>query len=434
MAKRSLSAKAWVVSAPLGKGIDIVAQACRPLAGDIGVIRADRHPGNSRRERALWAKLQERPSFLASLGTIPVVGQRLKKATERFIHRLPSRYAQGGHQGWNRRLVEFYYYLQNQDLGKEFIQELARNPLPLITSSPVIAFSAEVHAYPGPIILVSHAADPSRTWASLEPRQTRIQHIVATQMAEDRLKAYGVPATNIHHFGLPLAESAVSSKGLLQDVERRVHALDPGHIFRPQTKRHATARPLTLGLIVENDWRTTELLRLFDGTSRAVRAGELVIHLFTGTDTARARSIEALVRNKTLHRHLGSSLVVHTHDNETQAFESFAQALPDMDLLWTTPNPWVFYAGLGIPVIVQPPVGGQEEARYAWVRGVQAGLPPLELQTAGDWLLDWKRSGGLARLAWNGYGSAPSMGLTRLKQLIEGKHPHDEKLHATIPE
>jgi hypothetical protein len=48
--------------------------------------------------------------------------------------------------------------------------------------------------------------------------------------------------------------------------------------------------------------------------------------------------------------------------------------------------------------------------------------------------MDWKQSGGLARLAWNGYGAAPSIGLERLKDLIAGKHPHNEPLHATIPE
>lgn len=218
------------------------------------------------------------------------------------------------------------------------------------------------------------------------------------------------------------------------DVEARISRLDPERIFKPHKKQTRTQRPLSLGVIADSGWRTHDLLRLLEGAGKAIRSGELTIHVFAGTDLARARSIEAIARNQTLHRHLGSSIVVHAHKDAGVAFQSFTKLIPEMDVLWTAPNPWVFYVGLGLPVIIQPPIGGQEEARYAWVRGVQAGLPPLELETLSEWLMDWKRSGGLARLAWNGYGSAPSMGYERLKELLHGKLPHEEPLHATIPE
>lgn len=425
---------AWLVSAPLGQGVDLIAQACRDLAYDQTILRADSYPGIPPHDRKLWDHLQEQPSFISSLSKIPVIGMSLRRCTERFVHHLPSRYPRREQAAWNRRLVEFYYFLQHQHLGRDFIQHLSKNPLPLVTSSPVLAFSAEVHGYPAPIYLICPAADPSRAWAPLDPMQTRIVFLVATKTAEDRLHAYGVPITQIHHIGLPLSPDSVSSKGLLADVEARIHRLDPDHVFRPQKKQTRAQHPLSLGIIADSGWRTHDLLKLLEGAGKAIRNGELTIHLFTGTDQARTRSIEAIARNQTLHRHLGSSLVIHAHKDEAIAFESFTRLLPTIDVLWTAPSPWVFYAGLGIPVIVQPPIGGQEEARYAWVRGVQAGLAPLELETLSEWLLDWKRSGGLARLAWNGYGSAPSMGYERLKLLLEGKHPKEEVLHATIPE
>jgi hypothetical protein len=424
---------AWVVSAPLGNGVDLVAQACRDFAHTGQILRADEYPGIPRPDRKLWTLLREQPSLLVTLGRIPVIGPSLRSLTERFVHHLPSRYPEREQTTWNRRLVEFYYYLQTQHLGRDFIQRLAENPLPLITSSQVIAFSAEVHAYPGPIYLVCHAADPSRAWAPLEPAQTRIQWIVPTQTAEARLQAYGVPSTNIHYFGLPFPSACISSKGLHADVEARIARLDPESIFQPHKKHVRSQRPLTLGVIMDSGWRTQDILRFLEGAGKAIRSGELILHIFTGTDLGRAGSIEAMARNQTLHRHLGSAVIVHAHADEAIAFTAFTKCFPEMDVLWTTPNPWVFSVGLGIPVIIQPGMGGQEEARYAWVRGVQAGLPPLELETLSEWLLDWKRSGGLARLAWNGYGSAPSMGYTRLKELLEGKQPHEEALHATIP-
>ncbi len=428
------SFRAWVVSAPLGKGVDLIAQACRDFANEDQILRADRYSGIPRTDRRLWTHLQEQPSLLSTLGKIPLVGRSLRNLTEGFVHRLPSRYPLNEQVAWNRRLIEFYYFLQTQKLGRDFIQKLAEQPLPLVTSSQVIAFSAEVHAYPGPIYLVCHAADPSRAWAPLEPMHTRIQWIVPTQMAEDRLRSYGVPAANIHHFGLPLSPLSVSSKGLHSDVEARIARLDPEQIFRTHKKPAKTQRPIALAVIADSCWRTHDLLTLLEGASKAIRSGELSLHLFTGNDTKRARVIEALARNKNLHRYLGSSLTVHHDEDETVAFQTFTKHLPEIDVLWTAPNPWVFYTGLGLPIIIQPPIGGQEEARYAWVRGVQAGLPPLELETLSEWILDWKRSGGLARLAWNGYGAAPYLGHERLKEILQGKHPHEEPLHATIPE
>lgn len=430
--RRSL--EAWVVSAPLGKGVDLIAQACREFASDQTILRADNYAGIPVHDRALWAHLQEQPSFLSSLRRIPLIGKTVHRIADQFVHRLPSRYAQQEHADWNRRLIEFYYFLQHQGLGRDLIQHLAQHPSPLITSSQVLAFSAEVHGYPGPIYLICHAADPSRAWAPLEPALTKIQFVVPTHTAEERLQSYGVPALNIHHFGLPLAQESVSSKGLFADVEARITRLDPDHIFRPQKKHARTQRPLTLGIIADNGWSTHDLLKLCEGAGKAIRNGELILHVFTGTDLARARSLEAITRNQTLHRHLGSSIVIHADEDEARAFDSFTQALPVLDVLWTAASPWVFYAGLGLPIIIQPPVGAQEEARYSWIRGVQAGLPPLELETLSEWLIDWKRSGGLARLAWNGYGSAPSMGYERLRDLLQGKHPQDEALHATIPE
>lgn len=445
MATRSLTRKktpppipsptAWVISAPLGKGTDLIAQACSSLASTDSIIRADQYPTIPRSDRALWTHLQERPSFISSLRAVPFIGPSLQRYAQRFADQLPSRYSGQEHLAWNRRLVEFYYYLQNKHLGKDLIQRLSSDEaIPLITGSPVVAFAAEVHQYAGPIFLICHTADPSRAWAPLEPTHTRIQWIVPTKMAEERLQSYGVPVTQIHHTGFPLASSAISNHGLATDVEARLARLDPEHIFRKATRAHNSSRPLSLGVIADNGWRTHDLIKLIYGAQKAVRSGELILHLFTGTDVARGRSLEAITRNHQLHRHLGSSIRLHTHATEQVAFESFTRLFPEIDVLWSAPSPWVFYTGLGIPLIIEQPVGPQEEARHAWVRGIQAGLPPLEKETLSEWILDWKRSGGLARLGWNGYGSAPSIGLARLSSLIKGKSVNDESAHATIPE
>ena len=433
-ASNATDARAWVISAPLGKGLDLVSAACESLAAEHTLIRADQYPGIPRRDAHAWSLLQEQASILSSIASLPFIGSTLQRWLERALHKLPPRYPRHQDPFWTRRLIEFYYYLQMKGLGYDLIHRLAEEAArPLITSSPVLAFAAEVHGYPGQIFLACHTADPSRAWAPLEPEQTRIHWIVPTQTAEQRLQSYGVPSSHVHHFGFPLSTNAISPKGLHADINARIARLDPHHVFRAQKEHHAD-KPLNLALIADTGWRTHDLVTFVKGASAAIRANQLVLHIFTGANQVRTRLMEAIIQNQGLRRYLGSSLLLHAGSDEHIAYHAFVRLMPQIDLVWSVASPWVFYTGLGLPFIVQPPVGGQEEARYAWLRGIQAGLAPLELETMSEWLLDWKRSGGLARLAWNGYGAAPSEGFQRLNDLLQGKHPHEEALHATIPE
>ena len=41
--------------------------------------------------------------------------------------------------------------------------------------------------------------------------------------------------------------------------------------------------------------------------------------------------------------------------------------------------------------------------------------------TRGEWLFDWINSGGVARMAWNGYIEAPTHGAYRIEDVVLGQ-------------
>ena len=44
-----------------------------------------------------------------------------------------------------------------------------------------------------------------------------------------------------------------------------------------------------------------------------------------------------------------------------------------------------------------------------------------EASNCAEWLEDWIQSGGLARMAWNGYIEAPTHGAYRIQSIITGE-------------
>ena len=102
-------------------------------------------------------------------------------------------------------------------------------------------------------------------------------------------------------------------------------------------------------------------------------------------------------------------------------FRGFAHTLRTTDVLWTKPSELSFYTGLGIPIVMAPPIGSQEEFNKVWLQTVGGGLPQMDPGDTGEWLMDWISSGGLARFAWNGYIEAPTHGTYRIESIMTGE-------------
>jgi hypothetical protein len=102
-------------------------------------------------------------------------------------------------------------------------------------------------------------------------------------------------------------------------------------------------------------------------------------------------------------------------------FADFNKLIRKTDILWTKPSELSFYTGLGLPILMAPTVGSQEDFNRNWLFQVGGGTDALNPALAGEWLWDWIRGGALARMAWNGYTNAPTHGAYRIEDIARGR-------------
>ena len=80
-----------------------------------------------------------------------------------------------------------------------------------------------------------------------------------------------------------------------------------------------------------------------------------------------------------------------------------------------------FYYCFGLPIIMAPSLGSQEDFNRIWLKIVGGGITQNDPRYTHEWLFDWIESGGLARAAWNGFIEAPTHGTYRIEEIISAK-------------
>ena len=157
---------------------------------------------------------------------------------------------------------------------------------------------------------------------------------------------------------------------------------------------------------------------------RELAQNKIVLHLIAGTRLEVARYFEDAARQLRLSKFLGKSIKILIEPSRPQYFDAFSALMRKIDILWTKPSELSFYAGLGIPIIMAPTVGSQEDFNKQWLTQMGAGIDQMDPRYTNEWLFDWIESGALARMAWNGYIEAPTHGVYRIHETISGRK-HD---------
>jgi hypothetical protein len=99
---------------------------------------------------------------------------------------------------------KMFFRAVKKGVGKNLINKLNENPLPLVTSFFVVAYSAEYYGYKGPIYCIVCDADISRAWAPINPENSKIIYLATNNRTKKRLMMYGVAEDNIKITGFPL--------------------------------------------------------------------------------------------------------------------------------------------------------------------------------------------------------------------------------------
>jgi hypothetical protein len=416
-----------VVAVEMGLGhlraADAVARAlARPL------LHADREPLAGDDERRLWERSRRSYERISRLSQWPVVGLAPRLLLDAVTHIPPLHPA--------RDLSKPSFYTRVLDrllargLGRGLVEMLRRDEAPLFTTFFATALAADRAGVPDVDCLVTDT-DLARAWVAPVPSRSRIRYFAPTERAARRLAAYGVAPERIVTTGFPLPDELVGGPelGVLKrNLARRLARLDPRGAFR-ETLGDAASRDL--GRAIGTDSESPLLVfavggagaqanlaaRFLPSLRPLIESRRLRLALLAGTRPAVARAFEELVARHDLAGHVGVR-VVRAADLDGY-FRACNALLAEADVLWTKPSELTFFAALGLPLVLSPPVGAQEVYNRRWAIENGAGLAQREPRTAGDWLGEWLVDGTLAATAWNGFTRLPKHGLYRILEAFE---------------
>ena len=113
--------------------------------------------------------------------------------------------------------------------------------------------------------------------------------------------------------------------------------------------------------------------------------------------------------------------ILHATDWEDY-FRRFDECLSDTDLLWTKPSELVFYAALGLPLLLAPPVGDQEHSNRDWLLSNGAAMDAGDPATFGRRFEELLATGEFCRIAWNAYSRLDRNGSDRIVELFRSSY------------
>jgi hypothetical protein len=218
---------------------------------------------------------------------------------------------------------------------------------------------------------------------------------------------------------------------LKRDIGARIVNLDPskhtlhkfGHIINYHIgKKYIPKRPthkLTLTFAVGGAGAQSSIgEEILGSLSKKIREGKITVNLIAGVRPEVYRMFSGFVRKLKLTSHMGTGVNILGRKTKQEYFEAFSALLRTTDVLWTKPSELSFYAGLGIPIIMAPSVGSQEDFNRVWLKTIAAGITQNDPAYTDEWLFDWVESGWLARAALNGFVEAPILGTYNIERLV----------------
>lgn len=433
---------AYVVSVNMGYGHERAAYGLKELAYG-GVITANDYPGIPKKDKNLWVQSRRGYEAISRLKPIPLLGD-IAFAIMDKIQEIPDFYPRRDLSEPTYQVKQTYYMIEHMGLCKDLIQKLSKKPLPLICTFFIPAFAAEIYDYPGDIYCVLCDADISRAWVARDPKRSRIKYFAPNGRVAERLKLYGVLPENIYLTGFPLPKEAIGDTAgniTRQDLMSRICNLDPNGVFFKRYQRVIQGElggntcvikkdhPLTVMFTVGGAGAQKQLgLTILASLKRVLVRDGLRLRLVAGTKKDIAEMFHKGVRDLGLKRLLGKKIFIDYYPDRATYFKEFTKLLRKTDILWTKPSEMSFYCGMGLPIIMAPTIGSQEDFNRTWLRYIGAGFDQGDPEHTSEWLFDWINSGGVARAAWNGYMEAPQHGAYRIEGIITGTRMDVETL------
>lgn len=420
--------QAWIISANMGLGHQRATYPLKDMAYD-GIQLFGENQMSLKNEKRLWKLFQNSYEFLSKTRQIPLIGPSLYNVLEKMQNISP--YYPYRDQSTPSLQVKSLYSLIGHGMGTGMAEMLSSRELPVVTSFYAAAIAAE-QLTDLPVFCIICDADINRVWVAEKPKQSRIVYFAPCGNAMRRLKEYGVPDERIFMTGFPLPMENIGENNmevLRHDLAKRLIRLDPTNRFRiihgEEAKHYlgefwnpvVSMSPLTITYAVGGAGAQSEIAEgVLKSLSKQIKSGKIRLNLVAAHRTEVKHYFDKLLQNEGLAT--SESVKIVYHEDKNEYFREFNKIMRDTDLLWTKPSELSFYCGLGIPIILAPPIGPHEIYNQRWLRDLGAGVHQSDPQYCGEWLMDYLLDGKLSLAAWDGFLYARKLGALKIKEVL----------------
>ena len=415
--------KAWIIDVSMGYGHQRASYPLRELGE---VIHANDYSGIPEKDKKSWLSGRKFYEFISRFKSVPLLGWLAFRVFDHF-QRIKDYYPKHRASQPTLQLKQVYYTLK-KNLGRHLIEKLKKNPLPFIATFFTPAFMAEEFDYPGDIYCVLCDADVSRTWAPLRPKKSRIKYFCPNNWTLNRIQTYGVKKENVFFTGFPLPLENIGTENmeiLKEDMRHRLFNLDPDKNYfkeyRVLVENHFGVLPqdsnhsLTLMFAIGGAGAQKELgLEIIKGLENSIRQGRIRVALSAGI----RKEVKDYFVFELKKMNLAGVKIIFNPKIE-EYFKEFNRFLREVDILWTKPSELSFYSGLGLPIIIAPTIGSQEDFNRKWLLSLGAGVDQKDPKYVEQWLFDYLKSGRLAEASMQGFVEVEKLGVLNIKKIIE---------------
>jgi hypothetical protein len=419
-----------LVAADMGYGHQRAAYPLLALGGG-EIITVNDYKGIPEWEKAYWINMLSSYEKISRFKKIPVLGKLVFEVMDTF-QKIPPLYPFRNLSSTSTQQKYFFKSIK-KGLGKDLMDKLSSNKLPLVTTFFVVAYMAEYHNYQGEIYCIICDADVSRAWAPIDPKNSRTKFFAPSEKVKKRLLMYGVREGNIIVSGFPLPPENVDDKQVIlkNDLARRLVALDPKYSYREKEKAllqkivpscldNKKVQPLNISFAVGGAGAQKEIgAVLIKKLANIIREKKVILNLVAGNRQEIADYFKQEIKNCGLASSKNINIIFKK--DKLEYFKLFNECLHSTDILWTKPSELSFYSALGLPIIMASPVGSQEDFNRDWLMSIGAGIDSLDIRYVDEWLFDALDSGRLARAAMDGFLNANSLGLYEIEKVLSKK-------------
>ena len=424
--------KAWVVTVNMGYGHQRTVYPLKNLAFDEKLINANDYEGIPKKDKRIWESTRRFYEFISRSKRIPLIGETAFSLYDKF-QKIPGFYPKRDLSKPTLGLKQIFSLIE-KGWGKDLISKLKEKPLPLITSFFIPAFMAEAFNYPGDIFCIVCDADISRSWASLKTAKSRIKYFAPNSWVVNRLKLYGIKEKNIFLTGFPLPRENIGTKKaeiLKHDLSHRILNLDPKREYYQQYRvlidKHVGHLPrksdhaLTIMFTIGGAGAQKEIaIKYVKSLSEKIKKREVKVILSAGIKKKVKEYFLKNIEKLGLKKNFNKNIEIVFSEKIEDYFKDFNKKLRKTDLLWTKPSELSFYTGLGIPIIMAPSIGSQEDFNRKWLLALGAGIPQENPVYANEWIFDYLNSGRFAEAMMDGFVEVEKMGTYNIKKICLG--------------